>query len=134
MIINNKEQSKTINIDPKLIEFSYYKDSGNGGQKRNKTLSGVRIQYKNIILTCCETRSQNKNKEILLNKLQEKLQEQEENKTIENIKNKHSELNPRKGKRGNYNRNYNFPRNEIKQENQTYNLKKFLKGNLKELY
>lgn len=52
-----------------------YRDSGKGGQHRNKTDSGVRIVDKvtGIMVECCDTRSQIENKEIAFVRLIHKL-------------------------------------------------------------
>jgi protein subunit release factor A len=57
------------------FRLSTYKDSGPGGQHRNKTSSGVRIidRVTGIMVECCDTRSQFENKEIAFFRLVEKL-------------------------------------------------------------
>lgn len=114
--------------------MSYYKDSGKGGQHRNKTLSGVRLQYDDLIITCCDTRDQRKNKEIAFEKLKERLKQAETEKVERLISNQYKTQNKNKGKRGNFDRNYNYPRNEITQNNLKVDLSKFMKGNFKGLY
>lgn len=53
------------------LEISYYKGSGNGGQKKQKTSSGVRIKHipTGITTTCDEHREQSKNKQLAFRKL-----------------------------------------------------------------
>lgn len=114
--------------------MSYYKDSGKGGQHRNKTLSGVRIQYKDIKIECCDTRDQRKNKEIAFQRLEEKIRDKEIEYVQSEIKKQCKKQNANKGKRGDFTRNYNFPRNEISQDGCKVSLKKFLKGDLDILY
>lgn len=60
-------------IDKKNVVMSYYRDSGAGGQHRNKTMSGVRLQYEGELVECCEGRSQHKNKELAFKRLEERL-------------------------------------------------------------
>lgn len=55
----------------KTCEFDFFKGSGNGGQKRNKTSSAVRVRHlaSGITATDCSGRSQHKNRHEALKKL-----------------------------------------------------------------
>lgn len=130
----SKPEASIIDLDKSKVVVSYYKDSGKGGQHRNKTLSGVRLQYDDLIITCCDTRDQRKNKEIAFEKLKERLKQAETEKVERLISNQYKTQNKNKGKRGNFDRNYNYPRNEITQNNLKVDLSKFMKGNFKGLY
>lgn len=57
-------KKKILSLTKKDFIVTYYKDSGAGGQKRNKTETGVRIQHlpSGALATNCETRSQTTNK------------------------------------------------------------------------
>jgi len=61
--------------DEKDLVISYFKSSGPGGQKKNKTESAVRIQHlpSGIIVTATESRSQFINRQMALNRLRERL-------------------------------------------------------------
>jgi peptide chain release factor 1 len=132
-LVDSLQQSETkINIGDVIV--SYYKDSGSGGQHRNKTMSGVRLQYDGIMVECCEGKVQGKNKETAFKRLRERLDKRDRDKVSEKIDQQYKSQNPNKGKRGDYARNYNFPRNEVKQDGKKFSLSKFLRGDLKKIY
>lgn len=56
-------------------EFEFFKGSGNGGQKRNKTSSAVRARYRaaDLAVTDCSERSQHDNRRNALRKLRMEL-------------------------------------------------------------
>lgn len=63
-----------IQDDRTLLEHSrqeFFVATGNGGQKRNHTNTAVRICHlpSGVVVTDCETRSQQRNREIALHKL-----------------------------------------------------------------
>lgn len=62
-------------IDEKDITVTYFKASGSGGQKKNKTESAVRIKHlpTGIIVTATESRSQYENRERALERLRQRL-------------------------------------------------------------
>ena len=64
-----------MDIDEKDLLVTFYKSSGPGGQKKNKTESAVRIKHlpTGIIVTATESRSQFDNKEKALERLRDKL-------------------------------------------------------------
>ncbi|HEY7744764.1 MAG TPA: peptide chain release factor-like protein [Desulfuromonadales bacterium] len=64
-----------IEIDEKDLVITFYKSSGPGGQKKNKTESAVRIKHlpTGIIVTATESRSQHENRETALERLRERL-------------------------------------------------------------
>jgi protein subunit release factor A len=134
VVILSKDEVDFKGIDKSKVVVSYYKDSGRGGQHRNKTMSGVRLQYDDIIVTCCDTRDQRKNKELAFLKLEDKLKQENFNKSKELIKEQYRTQNKNNGSRGDYNRNYNFPRNEVVQDGIRIKLSKFLKGDFGKLY
>lgn len=61
----------------KEIRLDYFKSSGPGGQHKNKTMSCVRLFHKptGIRVVATESRSQIKNRELALKRLQVKLME-----------------------------------------------------------
>lgn len=129
LVITPEAISETA-IDFSKIKWSYYKDSGKGGQKRNKTLSGVRIQYEDEIVECCETRSQTKNKELALIRLKERLDKKSNQKQKNQISEQHQTQNQNKGKRGCFHRSYDFRKDLVYQDGKKYSLSKFMKGHL----
>ncbi|OHB28754.1 MAG: hypothetical protein A2X84_06460 [Desulfuromonadaceae bacterium GWC2_58_13] len=62
-------------IEEKDLVFTFFKSSGPGGQKKNKTESAVRIHHlpTGMIVTATESRSQSVNKRIALARLRERL-------------------------------------------------------------
>lgn len=134
VLVLEKFETKSININQSDVVVTYYKDSGAGGQHRNRTFSGVRLQYNGIKIECCDTRNQGKNRQIAFDRLKEKLKQkaEEEAKIKNNIIIDHQNQN--KGKRGDFERNYNFPRDEIKQGGNKFSLSKFMRGDLSQIY
>lgn len=67
--------SDSLAMDDKDLVITYFKASGPGGQKKNKTESAVRIKHlpTGIIVTATESRSQFENKERALQRLQQRL-------------------------------------------------------------
>ena len=66
-------EEKDADPDDKDLMVTYYKSSGPGGQKKNKTESAVRIKHlpTGIIVTACESRSQSDNRERARQRLRE---------------------------------------------------------------
>lgn len=58
-----------------IVEFDFFKRSGNGGQKRNKTSSAVRVSLKEFDISAedCTERSQKLNRSKALQKLRRKI-------------------------------------------------------------
>jgi len=133
-VLLDKVSLKQVDIPWSEIKVSYYIDSGNGGQKRNRTLSGVRLQYKDYLVTCCEGKSQHNNKKTAYKRLTALVQKKSDDFSAEERTSKGKKQNKNKGKRGGFARNYNYQRNEIRQGDKKFCLSQFLKGNLKPLY
>ena len=59
----------------RIVEFDFFKRSGNGGQKRNKTSSAVRVTLKEFAISAedCTERSQKLNRSKALQKLHRKI-------------------------------------------------------------
>lgn len=59
------------------IDVSFYKSSGPGGQKKNVTLSAVRVRHRptGIIVVSTRARSQLRNRELALEELARRLRE-----------------------------------------------------------
>lgn len=134
VVVLKSEQQNEVIIDESKIKKTYYKDSGAGGQHRNKTMSGVRLQYEGELIECCDGRSQTKNKELALKRLKDNIERKNKKKKNNKLNKEFNEQNQNKGKRGDYDRNYNFQRNEVTQDNKIYELKKIMKGKLNLIY
>ncbi|MEJ2200651.1 MAG: peptide chain release factor-like protein [Desulfuromonadaceae bacterium] len=63
-------------IDDRDLVFTFFRSSGPGGQKKNKTESAVRLQHRpsGLVVTATESRSQAVNKRVALMRLQRRLQ------------------------------------------------------------
>jgi len=129
-----KENQKKENIEEGKIRITYYKDSGCGGQKRNKTLSGVALHYCGDIIRCCDTRDQRKNKEIAMERLRKKFQQDIVEEKLEERYKQMNRQNRNKGQRGSWVRNYNFKRDKVESEIGKYSLTKFMRGDLSDIY
>lgn len=70
----NRKLIFTVTIKDCVV--TYYKDQGAGGQKKNKTMSGVRITHppSGAVGTDCSTRSQLQNKRKAWRKMGESIQ------------------------------------------------------------
>lgn len=64
-----------LSMDEKNLVVTFYKASGPGGQKKNKTESAVRIKHlpTGIIVTATESRSQLDNRERAMQRLRQRL-------------------------------------------------------------
>ena len=59
----------------RYCKLEFFKATGNGGQKRNKTSSAVRVTIQELGVSAedCSERSQHRNREIALNKLRRRI-------------------------------------------------------------
>jgi protein subunit release factor B len=62
-------------IKPSELEYTFFRSSGPGGQKKNTTDSAVRLRHlpTGIVVTATESRSQHKNKELALKALERRI-------------------------------------------------------------
>ena len=75
-ILELQERIKRLNIDLDLIEESFVKGGGKGGQKINKTNNAVLLKYPpmNIIVKCQRERSRAVNRFLALRELVDKIE------------------------------------------------------------
>lgn len=68
-----KDRKSIITVTKKDLKFEFFRCGGKGGQKQNKTSSGVRIKHlkSGAVAECRETRSQHKNKSIAFRRMAE---------------------------------------------------------------
>ena len=78
--MTEKDRASEIELSLKDVEITYFKSSGPGGQKKNKTESAVRLKHTptGIIVVATESRSQHTNKELAFERLRQKLQKRME--------------------------------------------------------
>lgn len=81
------DDSIDVDIKPDDLEIEFYRSSGAGGQKVNKTSSAVRLVHKptGIVTTCQTQRSQYQNKDYAMKMLVSKLVEIKEREHLEKI-------------------------------------------------
>lgn len=71
--MNNKKKQTLFKLTAKDFEFSYFRGSGKGGQKRNKTSNAVRCYHKpsGAVGKCEDGRSQKLNKSTAFKRMTE---------------------------------------------------------------
>lgn len=103
-----------VEIDPEDIRMDFYRASGPGGQKVNKTSSAVRLTHEptGTVVTCQDEKSQHKNRtkamRILRSRVYEKMKTEREKERAETRKHQIGS-----GDRNDRIRTYNFPQNRV---------------------
>ena len=79
MIMAQSERDALLLLDDEALaaecDLEFFKGTGNGGQKRNKTSSAVRVRHRATGLAAvdCSERSQHRNRRLALRKLRRQL-------------------------------------------------------------
>lgn len=103
-----------IKINPKDLDWQFYRASTQGGQNVQKVSSAVRLIHRpsGLVVTCEQERTQEQNRKIALNLLRSKLWQKEEEKKQSRLTSIRREA-VGHGERSEKIRTYNFPQNRV---------------------
>jgi peptide chain release factor 1 len=126
-----------IKINPEELRIDVYRSSGPGGQSVNTTDSAVRITHipTGITVSCQNSKSQHKNKELALSILSSRLYELEHEKQAQKEKSLRSAA-IKSGDRSVKIRTYNFPQGRITDHRVNlswFNINEVINGDLEEI-
>lgn len=134
-----KFEEKEINIRPEDLKIDVFRASGAGGQHVNRTESAVRITHlpTGIVQECQDGRSQIQNREIAMQRLYQKIVEQQREKEQSEFAAQRRSL-VGSGDRSEKVRTYNWPQNRVTDHRlegdvKNFNLDKVVEGELDEL-
>jgi peptide chain release factor 1 len=128
---SNKQEVEINEID---LRYDFFRGRGNGGQKRNKTDSCVRLTHipSGIVVVAQRERSQPQNKQIALRELKKRLEEMQTS-ASHNENSKALKEQRKSGMRGDKIRTYRFQEDTITNHKNNKKIKKidkFMKGNI----
>jgi peptide chain release factor 1 len=137
VVVMPKFEIDDIDIRKDDLKVDTFRSSGAGGQHVNKTESGVRFTHipTGIVSESTDSRSQHKNREIALQKLYQRIREDQREKAYAEQKQKRKSL-VGSGDRSDKIRTYNYPQNRVTDHriNLTlYSLDKVMDGQLEEV-
>jgi peptide chain release factor 1 len=126
-----------VRIDPKDLQWQFFRASTQGGQNVQKVSSAVRVTHQpsGLIVACQQERTQEQNRKIALDLLRAKLWQKEQEKKEGEIVNLRRKAVGR-GMRAEKIRTYNFPQNRVtdhRLKKSWKNLDQVLDGKLKPL-
>lgn len=126
-------QESQVNINPKDLDWQFYRASTQGGQNVQKVSTAVRLIHKptGITVTSQKERFQERNREIALALLRAKLYEKQEEEKAKTIAGYRSAIGT--GQRAEKIRTYNFPQSRVtdhRVKKSWGNLEDIMNGNL----
>lgn len=127
-----------IDINPADLDIDFFRASGPGGQKVNKTSSAVRITHRptGLVVKCLDEKSQHKNKAKAMRILRSRLYDHfEDQKLSERAEERKSQIG--RGDRSEKIRTYNYAQNRVtdhRMKLDLFNLNNIVDGVLDELF
>lgn len=134
-----KLEPEDVNVRREDLRYDVFRSSGAGGQHVNRTESAVRITHlaTGLVSESQESRSQIKNREIALQRLIQKIQEQQIAQHASTLA-AQRRLQVGSGDRSEKVRTYNYPQNRVTDHRlegdaKNYNLEQVVEGNLQDI-
>jgi peptide chain release factor 1 len=137
VVVMPKLEMEDVNINKSDLKVDTFRSSGAGGQHVNKTESGVRFTHlpTGVVAESTDGRSQIRNREIALQRLYQKIYENQKSQYESTVAAERKSL-VGSGDRSEKIRTYNYPQNRVTDHriNLTlYSLDKIIEGNLDEI-